>query len=161
MRTYCANGWNIYFHPLFNDYYSQLRSKVVQLQSKLLLNEFESHCDVKLYTNLLNIIVKIIPNDPFAHYFVLTSAFKKYSRVKGKGLDERRRLFFKVFREESTIVILWLGYPRKEGSKKDCYNIFGNMVSRGIFPDNFDDLRSVIEEFNVLETDYIPPSLEL
>jgi toxin YhaV len=30
------------------------------------------------------------------------------------------------------IVILWLGYPRKEGDKKDCYTVFAKMIDTGV-----------------------------
>ena len=53
-------------------------------------------------------------------------------------LIQQRRLFFRVFDtpERKAIIMLWLGFPRKEGSKDDCYNIFTKMVTRGEFPTN-------------------------
>ncbi|MBN3925186.1 MAG: type II toxin-antitoxin system YhaV family toxin [Nostoc sp. NMS4] len=38
------------------------------------------------------------------------------------------------------IAILWLGFPRKEGAKDDCYEVFTKMVARGTFPDSLDEL---------------------
>ena len=37
-------------------------------------------------------------------------------------------------------MILWLGFPRKEGAKNDCYQVFTKMVERGTFPDSLDEL---------------------
>jgi toxin YhaV len=79
---------------------------------------------------------------PFASHFALTGALKRYGRVKKMGLPERYRLFFRAFDtpELKSIVILWLGFPRKDGAKNDCYQVFTKMVARGTFPDNLDEL---------------------
>ncbi|MCV3212421.1 type II toxin-antitoxin system YhaV family toxin [Plectonema radiosum NIES-515] len=42
--------------------------------------------------------------------------------------------------ELKAIVILWLGFPRKEGAKDDCYQVLTKMVARGTFPDSLDEL---------------------
>lgn len=41
------------------------------------------------------------------------------------------------------IVILWLGYLRKAGDKKDCYEVFTKMVNRGEFPETMGELMSL------------------
>lgn len=58
------------------------------------------------------------------------------------GIPDRYRLFFRAIEsgEQKTIFILWLGYPRKEGDKNDCYRAFTRMVVRGDFPDSLEDL---------------------
>ncbi len=58
------------------------------------------------------------------------------------GLPQRYRLFFRAFDtpELKSIVILSLGFPRKEGAKDDCYQVFTKMVARGTFPDSLDEL---------------------
>lgn len=160
MKSSDKEEWNIFFHPLFNDAYVSLRDKVVSLKSKLSQDKYASHPDVKLYANIVNIILNIIPNDPSAHYFVLTDDLRQYSRVKGKGLPSRYRLFFKVFKDKSAIVILWLGYPRRQGCRGDCYEVFKKKVFRGEFPLSFDDLLAISKEFDVKLLDN-PPSLEL
>ncbi|WP_390625438.1 type II toxin-antitoxin system YhaV family toxin [Nostoc linckia] len=38
------------------------------------------------------------------------------------------------------IAILWLGFPRKEGARDDCYELLTKMVARGTFPDSLDEL---------------------
>nr|WP_081942855.1 type II toxin-antitoxin system YhaV family toxin [Myxosarcina sp. GI1] len=50
-------------------------------------------------------------------------------------------MFFKVFPQEKAIIFLWLGFPRKEGDKKDCYRVFSKMVERGQFPTQLQDLE--------------------
>jgi toxin YhaV len=32
--------------------------------------------------------------------------------------------FFRAFAEQQVIIMLWLGFPRKAGDRRDCYQIF-------------------------------------
>ncbi|MEA5552373.1 type II toxin-antitoxin system YhaV family toxin [Anabaena cylindrica UHCC 0172] len=57
---------------------------------------------------------------------MLQKPLQKYGRLKKMGLPERYRLFFRVFKEQKIIIILWLGFSRKEGDKKDCYTANGS-----------------------------------
>lgn len=54
----------------------------------------------------------------------------------------------RVFKEVNIIIILWLGFPRKEGDKKDCYLIFSKMVRNGNFPENMKSFLNFIEEYD-------------
>jgi toxin YhaV len=83
-----------------------------------------------------------IPLDPFASHFALTGALKHYGRVKKMGLPDRYRLFFRAIqtKEYKAIFVLWLGYPRKQGDKNDCYKVFTKIVQRGDFPNSLDAL---------------------
>jgi toxin YhaV len=114
------------------------------LREKLPEAEFKTHATVKLFAAITVAIETKIPSDPLASYFMLTGALKRYGRVKKK----RYRLFFRAFDtpELKAIVILWLGFPRKEGAKDDCYEVFTKMVARGTFPDNLDELIAKSEE---------------
>jgi toxin YhaV len=58
------------------------------------------------------------------------------------GIPNRYRLFFRALQtpEHKAIFILWLGYPRKEGDKKDCYKVFSKMVEKGNFPKSLNEL---------------------
>jgi toxin YhaV len=58
------------------------------------------------------------------------------------GLPDRYRLFFRAIqtKEYKAIFVLWLGYPRKQGDKNDCYKAFTKMVERGDFPNSLDAL---------------------
>jgi toxin YhaV len=134
------NGWTILFHPLFNDQWQQLLHQVKSLRSRLPTNDFVRHRQVKLFKALTVGIEEKIPNDPLASYFALRKPLDKYSRLKKMGLPNRYRLFFKVFPQQKVIIILWLGFPRKEGDKKDCYRVFAKMVKKGQFPLSLKDL---------------------
>lgn len=94
------------------------------------------------------VIKQLARIDPLASYFALRKPLDKYSRLKKMGLPNRYRLFFKVFTQQKVIIILWLGFPRKEGDKKDCpkgyrfayYRVFAKMVQKGQFPLSLKDL---------------------
>ena len=134
------NGWTILFHPLFNDQWQQLLNLVKSLRSRLSQENFVQHPQVKLFKALTLGIEEKIPNDPLASYFALRKPLDKYSRLKKMGLPNRYRLFFKVFPQQKAIIVLWLGFPRKEGDKKDCYRVFAKMVKKGQFPLSLKDL---------------------
>lgn len=135
-------GWNLLFHPLFAQQHQQLLDRVRYLQTIKPTSEYVKHPQVKLFKAVTVAIEEKIPEDPLAPYFVLKKPLNKYCRVKKMGLPQRYRLFFRVFAEQKTIIILWLGFPRKTGDKKDCYRVFAKMVERGEFPHSTDELQS-------------------
>ena len=134
------NGWTILFHPVFNDQWQQLINRVKSLRSRLPQSDFVRHPQVKLFKAVTVSIEEKIPTNPLASYFALKKPLDKYSRLKKMGLPSRYRLFFKVFPQQKVIIILWLGFPRKEGDKKDCYRVFAKMVKKGQFPLSLKDL---------------------
>ena len=81
--------------------------------------------------------------DPYASRFALRGPLRRYGRLKGLGLPERYRLFFRPFEAggRKFLLILWLGFPRKEGDRNDCYAVFEQMVSRGDLPQDWESLR--------------------
>lgn len=120
-----VNGWRIYFiKRLFGKQRRDLQAEVRQLKKKLSFEEYHSHATVKLYAAIMVAIKEKIPQDPFASHFALSGSLKKYSRVKKMGLPDRYRLFFRTLQtpEHKAIFILWLGYPRKQGDKNDCFD---------------------------------------
>ncbi|MEH1781303.1 MAG: type II toxin-antitoxin system YhaV family toxin [Nostoc sp.] len=148
MANFVSNGWEIYFHPqLFGTQYQELFNRVSQLREKLPEAEFKTHTTVKLFAALTIVIETKIPSDPLASHFALTGALKRYGRVKKMGLPERYRLFFRAFDTSpmKAIAILWLGFPRKQGARNDCYEVFTKMVARGTFPDSLDELIAEYE----------------
>ena len=83
-----------------------------------------------------------------AAQFALTGSLRRYGRMKRMGLPNRYRLFFRAFAAEGrqVIIVLWLGYPRKAGDKRDCYEVFTKMVNNGDFPDNLYELLIATQE---------------
>lgn len=143
IRTLIRNGWEIYFHrELFGEQRRELRERVKQLKSELPETDYLTHPDVKLLAAIMIGIKEKIILDPMAVQFVLTGSLKRYGRMKGMGLPHRYRLFFRAFAVEDrqVLIVLWLGYPRKAGDKRDCYEVFTKMVNNGEFPDNLQEL---------------------
>jgi toxin YhaV len=145
MAAFTSNDWQIFFYPLFNEQWVELRNRVRVLKNELPKEEFITHSDVK-FLKALNIGIKEkIPQDPFASHFALQKPLQKYSRLKKMGLPERYRLFFRAFKKQQIIIILWLGFPRKEGDKNDCYQVFTKKVENGEFPESIDNLLAECE----------------
>jgi toxin YhaV len=148
MANFASNGWGVYFHPqLFATQYKELFERVSRLREQLPEAEYKTHTTIKLFAAITVAIESKIPADPLASHFALTGALKRYGRVKKMGLPERYRLFFRAFDTEElkVIVILWLGFPRKQGAKNDCYQVFTKMVKRGTLPDSLDELLTDCE----------------
>jgi toxin YhaV len=140
MSSTTFNGWKILFYPVLNEQWEALSIRVLDLKSKLSKEEFITHPDVKRLKGLDVGIKRKILQDPLALHFALQKPLQKYSRLKKMGLPSRYRLFFRVFHEQKTIIILWLGFPRKEGDKNDCYEVFTKKVKNSDFPENLEKL---------------------
>lgn len=141
--TLIRNGWEIYFHrELFGEQRRQLRQRVKQLKAELSEADYLGHPDVKLLAAVMVGIKEKIVLDPLAARFALTGSLRRYGRMKGMGIPHRYRLFFRAFttEERQVIIVLWLGYPRKAGDKRDCYEVFTKMVGNGDFPDSLQEL---------------------
>jgi toxin YhaV len=149
MGVLIRNGWEIYFHrQLFGEQRRQLRERVKQLKAELPEADYLGHPDVKLLAAVMVGIKEKIALDPLATQFALTGPLRRYGRMKGMGLPNRYRLFFRAFtsEERQVLIVLWLGYPRKAGDKRDCYEVFTKMVGNGDFPDDLQDLLIAVNE---------------
>ncbi len=146
MKPFDANGWTILFYTDFQLQWADLTAKVVKLKSKLDPKDFVTHPDVKLLKAIDSGIRGKISVDPFAHHFSLRKPLHQYGRLKKMGLPQRYRLFFRAFAERRVIIILWLGFPRKEGDRRDCYQVFSKMVANGKLPDSYE---SMVAEFEI------------
>jgi toxin YhaV len=54
--------------------------------------------------------------------------------------EERYRLFFRAFADQKVIILLWLGFPRKEGDRQDCYQVFARMLANAKLPESYESL---------------------
>ena len=148
MEPIVRNGWEIYFHQqLFGAQRRELRERIKQLKAELPEADYLAHPDVKLLAAVMVGIKEKITADPMAAQFALTGSLRRYGRMKGMGLPNRYRLFFRAFAVEDrqVLIVLWLGYPRKAGDKRDCYAVFTKMVSNGDFPDNLPELLTATQ----------------
>ena len=145
-----CNGWTIYSHPLFIKDYTNIEARVFRLKKTLPDKKYRQHETVKFYAAIVKAIEEKIPLNPLAEKFLLGHELQGYCRVKGMGIPDRYRLFFKAFEDKKLIFILWLGYPRKEGSKDDCYRVFKKMIDKGKFPASPEELiKDCITELQI------------
>ena len=128
------------FYTDFQLQWADLTARVVKLKSKLNPKDFVTHADVKLLKAIDSGIRDKISIDPNARHFSLRKPLQRYGRLKKMGLPQRYQLFFRAFAERRVIIILWLGFPRKEGDRRDCYQVFSRMVENGKLPDSYESL---------------------
>lgn len=142
------HGWEIAFQPqLFAAQYDELKAEVRRLKLELDAQSFGQHPRVKLLAAVMAGIKEQIALDPYASRFALSGPLRRYGRLKGLGLPDRYRLFFRPFEAEGRklLLILWLGFPRKDGDRKDCYAVFQQMVQRGDLPPDWESLEVEIK----------------
>ena len=136
--------WTVKLHPLFNKQRQALIDKAIALKSRLTEKEYRTHSDVKRLAAIERAISQLIPENPMQARFMLRSPLDKFQRLKGFGIGDRYRLFFKAIPEIKTVVVLWLGYPRRDGDKKkDCYQVFKKKIERGEVPT---DVSKLVDE---------------
>lgn len=114
------HGWEIVFQSqLFALQYEQRKAEVKRLQQELDQQNFLQHPKVKLLAAVMEGIKERIAADPYAARFALTGPLRRYGRLKGLGLPDRYRLFFRVFEANGRKVslILWLGLLRNDGDR--------------------------------------------
>jgi toxin YhaV len=89
-----------------------------------------------------------IAADPYASRFALKGPLRRYGRLKGLGLPDQYRLFFRPFEAQGQrlLLILWLGFPRKDGDRNDCYAVFTRLVLRGELPDDWENLQRELDD---------------
>lgn len=138
------HGWEIAFQPqLFALQYEELKAEVKRLKQELDPQAFVQHPQVKLLAAVMEGIKERIVADPYASRVALRGSLRRYGRLKGLGLPDRYRLFFRPFEAEGRclLLILWLGFPRQEGDRNDCYAVFSRMVQHGDLPDDWESLQ--------------------
>ena len=145
MTPFDVNGWTILFYTDFQLQWADLTAKVVKLKAKLDPKDFVIHPDVKLLKAVDSGIREKISVDPFAPHYSLRKPLHQYGRLKKMGLPQRYRLFFRAFAERKVVIVLWLGFPRKEGDRRDCYQVFSRMVANGKLPDSYESLVAAFD----------------
>lgn len=100
--------------------------------------EYKTNDLVKKLSLIRKLIKEEIPSmcyDP--KYYATPPLSMEFRRAK---MGERYRLFFQYSTVSYEIVYLWFNNEatlRSRGSKTDCYNIFLNMVSKGVIHRNY------------------------
>lgn len=142
----CVNGWTLYQHPLFKDQLTSIKKDVIELKKSDPEN-YKSHPKTKLLASLFKAIKERVPNNPddpeFRQGHTLGKDNNHWRRVKN-GMPNRYRLFFR-FRSAPppSIIYAWINDDetlRKAGAKTDCYEVFKNMLKRGVVPQSIKEL---------------------
>jgi toxin YhaV len=110
-------GWQIAFHPhLFARQYGELKAEVKRLKRELDPHDFTPHPQVKLLAAVMEGIKEHIATDPDASRFALSGPLRRYSRLKGLGLPDRDRLFYRPFEAKGQRLLCGVladGAPRR------------------------------------------------
>ncbi|MBN1602655.1 MAG: type II toxin-antitoxin system YhaV family toxin [Chitinispirillaceae bacterium] len=146
------NGWKLFWHSLFKMEIERLKKDVLRAKQNDPIN-YKTHPKYKLLETVRNIIFFEIPANPTHCRFNLSGNLSSYKREK---FGNRRRLFFRYFSNDFSIIYLWLNNEdtlRKDGSKTDPYQLFSKMVSNGVFKTNQNDLKenSELVQEDILE----------
>jgi toxin YhaV len=141
-----ANGWTLYFHPLFQQQLERLTTQVEALQAKD-PSGYREQPATKLLATINRYIREIIPRDPNATEFrqgnTLGVDNRHWFRAK---FHERYRLFYRFSSKEKVIVYARVNDEstlRKAGSRTDPYEVFRAMLESGNPPGTMAELLTV------------------
>lgn len=145
-----SQGWEIYYGLTYSRQIGNMVKVVRKLRERFLDNNkaYASHPAVKQLAAINDAMKRLVPSDPYGEPFVLRGELKEYCRVKGRGIGERSRLFYRAFELDNrkAIIYLWLGYPRKHGDKNDCYTVFKKAVKDSLTKGSLDCMLRVESE---------------
>ncbi len=119
-------------HEIFFQRTVAFNDAVKALSEKLSHEELRAHDTVKLAKRVYTATLETIPQNPNDPDYYLRGDLKQYRRYK-RGLD-RYRLFFAFSMTPRIILYLYLNDRttlRKEGDKRDPYEIFKGFVRQG------------------------------
>ena len=140
-----SESWNLFYFKVFDKQYDNLIKEVSNLR-EIDPENYKNHPKTKLLSKVTQSIRKRVMVNPLDPQFnlgkTLGKKFTEYRRVK-EGLPSRYRLFFRFRSAEENIVIIWMNDEftlRKVGDKKDVYNVFLRMITRGEIPASWSDL---------------------
>lgn len=144
------NGWALYAHPFF---LTRL-VEIVKAVRKLIENDpagFHHHQDFKFFEAIVHNIKVNVPANPahpsFRQGSTLGRKYQHWFRVKRHSLPNRYRLFFQFMsRAPKTIIYAWINDEtciRRDGDRRDVYEVFKAMLASGKMPNSYDDLLAV------------------
>ena len=109
---------------------------------------YKTHPKTKLLASIFKAINERVPDNPDAPEFrqghTLGKDNSHWRRVKN-GIPNRYRLFFRFSSSPPPplIVYTWINDDktlRKADAKTDCYEVFKNMLKRGVIPQSIEEL---------------------
>ncbi len=153
------HDWEVRFFRKFLQLYLKLKADVETLREndpEHYINRSKTRLLKKLQT-----VIRIVAEDPMHPDYLLGKTLgekhKQWRRVKGKGLPDRYRLFFRFLEQHKQIVFAWLNDEstmRKAGSSSDVYRVFKGMLDREEVPTDF---NALVAESKLIEPDKTDP----
>ncbi len=149
---FIKNGWHIVYGKFFDEQLNNLEKTAEKQRARvdkgqLTEAQYRTHPIVKQLAAVSRAINELVPSNPYHDDFKLRDDLKNYGRVKKKGLGNRYRLFFRALEKDGyrVIIFLWLGFPRKEGDKNDCYSKFKKYIASSHASNSIDELKQVYQ----------------
>lgn len=150
-----ANGWTVYYHPLFLDRMAQLIAGVARDKQKHPA-DYAKKSNAKLLNAIQTITLDRIPQDPTDKRYRLGATLgdgpKHWFRDKfGNG---RFRLFFRYDSTAKIIVYVWVNDEttlRTYGSKSNAYAVFASMLADSNPPESWDKLLDACKGPEIVE----------
>lgn len=156
-------AWKVFLSHEFHRIFNKLIDDVDALSSKDPAG-YKSHPKSKLLLKLQKVISAVI-DDPDAPEFrlgkTLGSKFSEWRRVK-RDLPSRYRLFFKFFSDSKEIFFVWMNNEsclRKEGDRRDVYEVFKAKLKRGEIPADRQSLVNESQEHEIRPPPRLPHKL--
>lgn len=108
-------------------------------------SEYKSGANAKVLVNIVELVLKRIPQDPTLPRYRQGDTFgKNYKHwFREKFSNGRFRLFFRYDLASKVIVYAWVNDSktlRTHGSATDAYAVFSSMLKRGDPPDDWNAL---------------------
>ncbi|MGB5685740.1 MAG: type II toxin-antitoxin system YhaV family toxin [Candidatus Electrothrix sp.] len=151
--------WKLFWHPLFEERFLSLLKRVEELAERD-PDGFYSHRDYKFFENVSNCIEYRIVQEPSSKEFnlgkTLGKKYKNWRRAKN-GLPPRYRLFFRYSSQAGEIVFAWLNDEssiRRDGHKKDVYEVFKKLLQSNIIPNSYNELVKKSKELDLQEEQF-------
>lgn len=151
-------SWEIRFFRKFLALYKKLKDDVEYLRKRdpeTYFNRLKPRLLKKIQT-----VIRIVAENPKHPDYLLGESLgvqhKHWRRVKGKGLPNRYRLFFRFSEQHKRIIYAWLNDEntlRQAGSSSDVYRVFRKMLDREDVPTDFDSLTAQSEVIDPSDTD--------
>ncbi len=146
------NGWQLFQHKLFKAEFDRLLAQAERIYQAS-PNTYQNHNTVKLFTRIVQLITKEIPDNPEHDRFNQGNTLGENYRFWKRAKFGRYRLFFRYERTKKVIIYAWINDEkslRKQGDKNDPYALFVKGLKREKPPSSIEQLLK--------ESEILPPA---
>jgi toxin YhaV len=142
-----VHGWNIYFHPCFEEQLVDLVERVME-QAQRRPKDYCQLRPFKLLSAIALLAFDVIPRDPSDERFrqgnTLGNDHTDWFRAK---FYQQYRLFFRYSEPDKTVIYAWVNDDstlRAYESKSDAYRVFEKMLRKGRPPSDWAALKASV-----------------